>query len=162
VFEGQIYGSSASGASAGVYAIGTGLPTTAGQVISALKVTGANLQSFAVLDRNPVVLGPDTIYAAVDANAPTGRINIQKWTFNGTVWTQATFAPTFTVATGARGLTAYIVDTGVRIVATTSETTSHVVKLTDDGVNTTPAATTIVSPGTNFAYRGVVRSPYAP
>jgi len=163
VFEGQLYGSSASGASAGVYAIGSGLPTTVGQVISALKVTGGNVQSFAVLDRNPAVAGPDVIYVAIDANAPAGRINIQKWMFDGTTWTLVTaFAPTFTTATGARGLTAYIVDTGVRIVATTSETTSHVVKLTDDGVNTTPAATTIVSPGTNFAYRGVVRSPYAP
>lgn len=164
VFGGQLYTTSASGTTFGVLAIGNGTPTTAGQTATLLPgfptTTGPQPYSFAVLDRSVGVAGADTIYVAQDATPGTNALNVQKWTFDGATWTlQATFVPAFAGASvGARGLAAFVVGANVRVVATTSETTSRLVTFVDDGTST-PPVTTIATASINTAYRGVAFAP---
>jgi hypothetical protein len=164
IFGGQLYISSAAGTGThGVLAVGTGLPTTAGetavQVASFPNTLSAN--SFAVLDLNPIVLGPDTIYIAFDQGGVAGTANIQKWTFDGTTWTQASFAPTLTStsAPNAIGLTTWVEGSNVTIVLSTSESPSRLVKIVDDGATAAPVETVLDTAAANTAYRGVARAP---
>jgi hypothetical protein len=86
IYEGQLYMSSATG-SIRIGAVGTGLPTTSGQSITALPgfpTTGGQRQ-FYFADLTAAVAGVDTLYVT-DANAS----RLQKyslvagtWTFNG-------------------------------------------------------------------------------
>jgi hypothetical protein len=163
VFGGQLYESSNSGtATTGVLSVGAGLPTTAGATATRL-VNPTNAYGFVLLDRNPVVSGLDTLYVALDATPSTANhLNVQKFTFDGTVWTpDAAFQPAFTGSTvGARGLAAWADVAGVHVIATTNETaTIHLVSFLDDGVNKTPTVTTLAAAPTNTAFRGVALSP---
>lgn len=163
VFDGQLYVSSAAGTLRGVLAIGTGLPTTTGQtaVQAAPFASTLSANSFAVLDLSPVVVGPDTIYLAFDQAGVAGTANIQKWTYDGIAWSQATFAPTLTssAAPNAIGLATWLDGAAVHIVMTTSESPSRLVKIVDDGSTSTPEASVLATAATNTAFRGVARSP---
>lgn len=164
VFGGQLYVSSAAGnMTRGVLAVGSGLPTTTGQTAVRVAPFPSTLSanSFAVLDLNPDVAGPDTIYLAFDQAGVAGTANIQKWTFDGTTWAQATFAPTLTgtVIPMATGLTTWLEGSAVHIVMATSETPSRLVKIVDDGTTTTPAASVLDTATANTAFRGIARSP---
>jgi hypothetical protein len=129
----------------------SGFPTT----------TGPSPYSFAVLDRNPNVAGLDTIYVAEDVSPGTNNLNVQKWTFDGTTWTQVTtFLPSLPGSSiGARGLAAYVLSNGVRIVATSNETTARLVTFVDDGSTQTPAVTALATAPLNTTFRGVVFEP---
>jgi hypothetical protein len=164
IYDGQLYISSAAGTGThGVLAVGTGLPTTTGQTATQVAPFPNTLSanSFAVLDLNPVVLGPDTIYIAFDQGGVAGTANIQKWTFDGTTWAQASFAPTLTStsAPNAIGLTTWVEGSNVTIILSTSETPSRLVKIVDDGATAAPAATVLDTAATNTAFRGVARAP---
>ena len=129
VYGSQLYASTGSTAATGtgVYAIGTGTPTTTGQTGTRLATTvGPN--SFAVLDLDPNVAGVDTIYVANDTGGVAATVNLQKWTFNGTVWAPATFVPTAgtTGAVNLLGLTTWLEGTAVHIVVTTTESPARI------------------------------------
>src|SRR5204863_5898385 len=66
---GQLYAST----STAVAAVGTGTPTSIANPLTPLAAS-ANIRSFAVFDRNPVVAGPDTIYMAL-STAVSGGTN---------------------------------------------------------------------------------------
>lgn len=164
VFGSQLYTSSGAGTmTRGVMAVGTGLPTTSGEASTSVVMLSGNLaaNSFAVLDLDPVVIGMDTVYVAFDSGGTAGTVNLQKWTFNGTTWTQATFAPTVTgtVVPLTIGLATWLDGTTVHIILTTNENPGRILEVIDDGVNTTPAANVLDTAAANTAFRGTARSP---
>jgi hypothetical protein len=171
VFGGQVYVGSASGGTGsvthGVLAVGTGTPTTSGQTATQVAPFPDTLSpnSFAVLDLNPVVNGPDTIYLAFDQAGVVGTANIQKWTYDGNAWTQATFAPTVTgtLVPNGLGLATWLEGSAVHIIMSTSDgspaMSSRLIEIVDDGSTTTPAGSVLATAPTNTAFRGVARSP---
>jgi hypothetical protein len=147
-----------------VLAVGSGTPTTTGQVAAQVAPFPNTLSpnSFAVLDLNPVVNGVDTIYLAFDQAGVAGTANVQKWTYDGNAWTQATFAPTLTgtAVPNGLGLATWLEGSAVHIIMTTNEgSTSRLIEIVDNGTATTPAATVLATAPTNTAFRGVARSP---
>jgi hypothetical protein len=163
IFASQLYVSSGSGATTrGVLAIGTGTPSTAGQLAIQVAPFASTLSpdSFAVLDLDPDVDGVDTIYVAADTGGTAGTVNVQKWMFDGAAWIQAAaFAPTVTGTTvpNTLGLATWVDDATVHIVVTTTD--NRLLKIVDDGATDTPAATVLATAATNTAFRGVARSP---
>jgi hypothetical protein len=162
IFNSQLYMSSASGANVGVNVVGTGLPTTTGQTSTLIVPTSttATAYSFAIFDRD-VVPGFDTMYVAIDALPGADRINIQKWYFNGTVWSQdTTFMPTLLGSNvGTRGLAAWDENGSIRVVATTNEASANrIVTFLDDGPSN-PTVTVLSTAAGNTIYRGIARSP---
>lgn len=157
IFGGQLYGTSGSAGFTNVYAVGAGLPTTAGQTsvaLPGLPVSAASPYAFALFDRSPAVPGVDTLYVADDRSAATGG-GVQKWTFDGATWTlAATFTGALTV--GVRGLAAAESDGGVLLVATTTD--NRLVRLVDDG-SPAPAAAVLATAPANTAFRGVAFAP---
>ncbi len=93
IFDGQLYISSASGAFQGVSMVGVGLPTTGGQtttLIAGATSAGPSAYDFFFADST-------TLYVADDRSVATGG-GIQKWTFDGSVWTL-----TYTLNMGPHG-----------------------------------------------------------
>ena len=157
---GQLY----AGGGTAVSSVGTGTPTTTGQTATAI-LTSTSVSAFALVDVSPVVLGPDTLYLAREAGAVTGELNIHKWTFDGTTWTQdTTFAPPLAGAgNNTRHLAAFVDDDAVHVIATTSATSNNrLVTFVDDGSTSTPAVTQLTEAGASFVFRGVARSPSVP
>ena len=105
--------------------------------------------------------GLDRLYVA-DDRATTNGGGIQKWTFDGTIWTLAnTFEPPGTV--GARGLTGRIFSgTAVALFATTAESTANrLMTMIDDGTSS-PAFTVLATAPAKTVFRGVDFSPVTP
>jgi len=172
VFGGQVYVSSQSGTFLGVSAVGTGLPTTAGQTITLLpgfptSQAGSptplvmSPYGFSMFDTDATA-GFDTIYLAQDtSNSGANVVNVEKWKLVSGSWGKVPFAPVLTGAaanTGARGLAAFSSGGQIRIVAATTESPSRLVTFVDDASGA-PAASVIATAPTNSAYRGVALSP---
>lgn len=151
IFNGQLYCSSASGAFLGVSTVGTGLPTTSGQTITALPgfpiVAGPSSYGFYFADAT-------TLYVADDRVTAAG--GIQKWTFAAGTWT---LAYTLQSATniGCRGVSGYVQGGVTTLFATT--TNNLLVSVVDGGAGS--PFTTLATAPTNTVYRGVqfVRTP---
>ncbi len=161
VFGGQLYGSAASGAFTNVFAIGSGLPTDAGQTATPLPGMpdggGASPYGFAMLDMSPGIPGLDTLYVADDRSVASGG-GVQKWVFDGTSWTlAATFNAGLT--TGTRSVAAFDTGLGVAVFATTAETSQNKLVMFLDNGATSPTATVIATAGVNMVYRGVAIAP---
>lgn len=154
IANGQLYVSTGS-APMGVYAVGSGLPTTGGQT-PALLTGVPSPYGFVAFDRDPVVAGIDTLYVADDSASPNG--GIVKFSFDGTTWTaRGSFRP---AGSGARGLTGAVTPSGVTLYATT--TTNQLVNVSDSSAfDATIAATstTLQSAAANTAFRGVAFAP---
>ncbi|MBB5872696.1 putative extracellular nuclease [Allocatelliglobosispora scoriae] len=155
---GQLYASTGS-APTGVYAVGSGLPISGGQVPS--LVTGVTSPyTFTALDRDPGVPGVDTLYVADDSGSPNG--GIVKYSFDGTAWTaRGNFRPG---ASGARGVTGSITGSTVTLYATTSATGTQLVKVEDTAAFNAPIAATgtvLLTAAANTALRGVAFAPSA-
>ncbi|MBL8736643.1 MAG: hypothetical protein JNL12_09475, partial [Planctomycetes bacterium] len=152
IFNGQLYTSSQSGAFLGVSSVGTGLPTTSGQTITALATAaGNNNYDYFFADAS-------TLYMADERTSGPG--GIQKWTESGGVWTLAyTLQPNAT--TGCRGLSGFTQAGVTTLFATTTATgnVTEVVSVVDSGPGS--AFTTLVLNTANMALRDVqfVRSP---
>jgi uncharacterized repeat protein (TIGR02543 family) len=148
VFNGNLYFSTGS-APAGIYLVGTGLPTTSGQT-SVLIASSGSPYGFSISpDGNTMYVADD---AAINANSGGG---IQKWTKSGSTWTRQ-----YTFAVQARGITVDYSNTNAIIYATTIETNSNkIIKITDSGSSAT--ASDVTSAGTNYVFRGVDFSPAA-
>ncbi|TCO54984.1 ExeM/NucH family extracellular endonuclease [Actinocrispum wychmicini] len=148
VSGGQLSISTGSGTT-GVYAVGSGLPTTGGQTPT-LTAAAPSPYGFVALDRDPGVPGVDTLYVA-DDSASGG---ILKFSFDGTTWTaRGSLRPS---GSGVRGITGQ----GSTLYATT--TTNTLVKVDDTAAFNAPIAgtTTVLKTGaTNTALRGVAFAP---
>ena len=159
IFGGQLYVSSASG-STRLAAVGTGLPTGAGQTIAQLPGIPATLSSpysFFFADLSVAVPGLDTLYIADDSASPNGGIlkysldATNLWVPNGTVSSTLSLRSlTGTVTSGA--VTLFAVGQG------------GLATLTDSGgYNAANNGTlaTIATAGTNKLFRGVAFAPSA-
>lgn len=145
IYGGQLYASASSGAFQGVSAIGSGLPTTAGQTPTLLPgfptTSGPSAYDFFFAD-------PATLYVADDRTNGSG--GIQKWTLSAGTWTLAyTLAPSATV--GCRAVTATKSGSVVTLYAVA--TNNQVVSVTDAGAGSTFAS--LVTAPTNTAFRGL-------
>jgi len=166
VFGGQLYVTSASTGFNGVSAVGLGLPTVSGQTTTLLPgfpTAIASPYGFVAFDLNPNVAGIDTFYVADDRPPAANTINVQKWTFGGTVWTQSAKSWTYGSTAGVRGLSGYVNGSNqVVLYAVTTENPSRLVTLTDDGIAVSGTATVLATSGTNTAFRGVEVIPPPP
>lgn len=164
VFGGQLYVTAASGTAFGVLSVGTGLPTTGGQTPVLLTgfptAAGPSPYGFAALDLDVNTPGIDTIYVAQDTAPGVNSVNVQKWTLTAGTWSQQAFLPSLTGSnTGTRGLAAVVTDQGVRVVATTTETSANrLVTFLDTGTSN-PAVTVLAVAATNTVFRGVAFAP---
>jgi hypothetical protein len=173
IFNGQLYGSGETANPLAVFTIGTGLPTSGTATETSLPglPNSDGLLSpyeFSLLDLNPAVSGPDTVYIA-SARGTTGVANgVQKWVLTPSAdggapsWTQST---KFNLATpvGFRGVVTFKSGGIVTIVATTFEgndptTPNHLVILQDNG--TSSVGTTIAAAPTNTIFRGIAIWPH--
>jgi hypothetical protein len=173
ILQGQLYGSGETANPLAIFAIGTGLPTSAPAAETAfpgMPVSDGFLSpyAFALLNRNPAVMGPDTVYIA-SSRGTTGVANgVQKWVLTPSAdggsptWTQST---TFNLAApvGFRGLVAFSSASSVTLVATTFEandpsTPNHLVIFQDNG--TSSVGTAIAVAPTNTIFRGVAFWPH--
>jgi hypothetical protein len=160
VVNNQLYGSSGTGVYVNVFTIGSGLPMAAGQLASTLygmpTTPGPSPYSFALLDRSAAISGVDTLYVADDRSFANNG-GIQRWEYDGFSWTNTA---TFTDGTaGARGLAATIEGTGVRIIATTSESPTNRILSIYDEPGFSPIVVPIATSPTNTLYRGVAFAP---
>jgi len=165
IYGGNLYTSSAASTGNGVWQVGTGLATTAGQTSTLLinAGTGASTYGFVLFDTNSDGTN-DLAYLADDRSTAGG--GLQKWVLTGGTWTNswsvlvnATGATSTTAGTGfagIRGLTGtWDALNGAQLFATTTETSNNrVIAFSDTG--TTPTSfTNLASAGTNYAFRGV-------
>ena len=146
---GQLYCTSSSGAFLGVSSVGTGIPTTAGQTITALPgmptASGPSTYDFFFADAN-------TLYLA-DDRTTLGNGGIHKYTLQSGTWTfQYNLNPATTV--GCRGLTG-VVDNGVVTLFATNTLngTNELLTVTDVGPGS--PFTTVATAGVNTVFRGV-------
>jgi len=151
---------STGSAPAGVYSVGSGLPTTAGQTTTALTAS-ASPYSFAALHTGPSGTAIDTLYVA-DDNAGA----ILKYNLVGGTWT----AEGSITATAVRGIVARTTATGVSLYGTTGGTTATggggtiyaAADPTGFGAATTGTAASIATATANEAFRGIAFAPQAP
>ncbi|MBF9144120.1 IPT/TIG domain-containing protein [Hymenobacter properus] len=164
IFGGNLYVSAASGAFQGIAQVGTGLPTTSGQTITALPgfptATGPSPYGFYAADLSTTVPGIDVIYIADDRTATDG--GIQKWSLVGGTWAfNGSMAASPAVA--IRGLDGNTTSTGVSLVASGNGGIYFVTDNTGYNVAppTTPLTAVVPAPGSNAVFRGVAFAPVA-
>ncbi|MGA2498621.1 MAG: IPT/TIG domain-containing protein, partial [Tepidisphaeraceae bacterium] len=155
VFNNQLYYSTASG-TVGIYSVGTGTPTTSGQTGTPLVATGTGASPYAFS------ISPDgrTIYIA-DDRALTSGGGIEKFTSATGAAGSFTLAYTFGTAAGLtagdRGVAVDWSGTNPVIYATTADSTTKLVTITDTGASAT--ATTLATASANTAFRSVALAP---
>ena len=153
VFNGQLYVSSASASGTpnvtGVFAVGSGLPTTTGQTLTTLAAT-VNTST------NGFYLSPagNTLYVTI------GTVGIQKWV-NSSGWS---LAYTMTFTGGANSVVADF--SGVNpILYAVSSAGAQLLKFTDpnSGSGSVPVTTTLLATApANTAFRGISFAPCTP
>jgi hypothetical protein len=168
IFDGQLYtstNSTASGNTAPLLAVGTGLTTTAAAASYAAlpglpALSGTSYYSYFFADVNATVPGPDVLYIA-DDGASGGILKFSlvggSWVANGSI-----------TATAVRGLTGTVSGSTVNLYATTGGSSAAgggtIYALTDaSGYNATISGTVnnIATAGTNTAFRGIAMAPIA-
>lgn len=172
----QIFAASAATSGTGIFAIGSGLPTTAGSTSTLLINTGsigtaASPYGFVMFSTGSQGAGVlDLAYLADDRTSAGG--GLQKWTFNGSAWTNSwallvgasgTSTLSATAATGFAGIRGlagtYDPVLGATLYATTNETSNNrLISILDAG-STPSTYSTLLSAGSNYVFRGVDLSP---
>jgi hypothetical protein len=159
IFGNQLYTSSSSGSTIRLGAVGTGLPTTSGQVITNLPGFAASTGSpyaFFFADLSSSVAGLDTLYVA-DDTASTGGVS--KYSLVGSSWVSNGTVPGTTI----RGLTGSVSGNTVSLFATGGAALSAITDASGYNGSFTGSLTTLASAGTNTAFRGVAfLAPLAP
>ena len=170
IFDGQFFGSSASGAFKSVFSVTEpdgsfpSVPGATATLLPGLSTTNTSNYGFVLLDHDPTVAGLDTLYVTDDgvvSAGSTGNPGVQKWTYNGRA-DQWQLAATYTDGlgtTGARSITA--VDNGATvtlIVTTGAPPPNNVIVYVDDG-SANPAAHVIATSTAVTVYRGVALAP---
>lgn len=156
----NLYVSAASSPFIGLSQVGTGLPTAAGQTVTALPgfpgtTTGASPYGFYLADLDATVPGADVAYVADDRSSA----GIQKWSLVSGSWVlNGTIS-----GAGVRGLSGSASGNSVSLIASTA---TNVYALTDNtGYNMAPGLTdlpaAIATAGTNMAFRGITLAPVA-
>jgi hypothetical protein len=163
IFADQLFGTAMTTGFDGAFSIAGSPPpavATAATLLSGTTMSGTGTPSpygLLLFDLDPSVPGLDTLYLADDRATASGG-GIQKWQLGtGTTWTLTT---TFNqgLTAGCRGLTGWLSGTSVVLAATTADSSSKLVVMTDDG-SPAPAFTTLATAAANTAYRGVALAP---
>ena len=171
-----MYATSGATTGFGIWAIGSGLPTTAANASALAVNTGTNASPYGFMMFSTGGQGAgvlDLAYIADDRAVAGG--GLQKWTLSGTSWTNswsllvgASGTSTLQSGTGAgfaglRGLAGtYDSVLGATLYATTTETNNNrLISIFDTGTTRPSTYTTLQSAGTNFVFRGVDVSPVA-
>lgn len=161
IFNGQIYfstqkaGPTSTSSQLGVFALGTGKPTSGTVTVSQIINTGSNEpQDFSFNSTT------DICYVAISKNSAAG--GIQKWTKSGSTWTLAYTLGTGVASIGAYGLVVDYSGSVPVIYATTYESTGNrVIKIVDNGTLATATVTTLVAAASNVYYKGITFAPVA-
>jgi len=172
IYNNQLYTSSGASTGYGIWSVGSGLPTATGQsttllINASLAGTGnGSPYGFVMFDtNNDSTL--DLAYVADDRTSAGG--GIQKWTFNGSAWSNswallvgASGTSTLQSGTGAgfaglRGLAGtYDAVSGATLFDTTTETTNNrLISILDTGRTTPSTYATLQAAGANYVFRGV-------
>ncbi len=151
---GQLFVSSGSGTNR-LAAVGTGIPTTAGQVITALPGVSATASyyQFFFADLDAGVPGMDTVYVVDD----TGTANIAKYSLVAGSWT----ANGSMTLSGARGLTATVSGSTVTLYAASQSLLRTVTDTSGYNATITGTLTTLATAAANTQFRGVALAPAA-
>jgi hypothetical protein len=150
-FNGNLYMSTGSGATRGIYQIGTsGLPTGTTTSTSFINTGGTSSNyGFAINAAG------DVAYIADDSAIASGG-GIQKWTFNGTVWSLAGTFQSLSGTETVRGLSVDFSGANPVLYATTNLASANkLISLVDTG-NFATTATILATAPANEAFRGVV------
>ncbi len=153
IFFNQLYTSSSSGTFIGVGTVGTGLPTTGGQILTLLPgkstVTGPSNYDYYFADASTLYLTDDRVLASGGG--------LQKWTFDGTTWTLQ-YTLNSGLANGLRHITGKTVAGSTTVWGTTGVGTAaagnQLVLVTDTGASST-FATLGAGTGPNTWWRGI-------
>lgn len=169
IFAGQLYTSVSfnTGGFLGVSSIGAGTPIVSGQtltVLPGLPTSGTHSHfGYFFSDAN-------TLFIADDGTAVNGG-GLQKWTFDGTTWTQAGAPFPYISATtnpGFRGLTGSVTNSGANVtlyLTTTEATGNALVKWSSADGGATGTFTTLATAPTTTngtVFRGVAFAPAEP
>lgn len=159
IYGGNLYFSTGSGTSRGIYQVGTGLPTSAATTSVPLVVTGSSTSpvGFVLFDTNADAV-MDLAYVCDDA------AGLQKWVYASGAWGASAawvlkIAPAGTTLSGTgngcTGLTGtYASGSATLYFVEIITGNNRIMKVVDSG--TTPTtATTIATAGTNYVFRGV-------
>lgn len=174
IYGNQLFFSTGSGGTRGVYAVGSGLPTTTGQTATSVINMGATAEAygFVLFDtNNDSVL--DRAYVA-DDRTTTVAGGINRFDFSAGAWAQTGSALRFDTSSGLltsgtaavggslvsiRGLSGSwdSATSTATLFATTTETSNNrLIQFVDAGsLSTSTAFTTLQSAGANFVFRGV-------
>ena len=170
IFNNQLYATSGANTGFGIWAIGSGLPTTAANASTLAVNTGVNASPYGFVMFSTGVQGAgvlDLAYIADDRTTAGG--GLQKWTLSGTSWSNswsllvgASGTSTLQSGTGAgfaglRGLAGtYDSVLGTSLYATTTESNNNrLISILDTGTATPSTYSTLQSAGSNFVFRGV-------
>jgi hypothetical protein len=161
VAGGNLYVTTDSSPLSGLNQVGTGLPTAAGQMVTALPglsgtAAGASPYGFYLADLDATVPGVDVAYVADDLTTPS----IQKWSLVSGTWV---LNGTITGA-DVRSLQGSTNGTSVALVA--SSATSLYALADNAGYNAAPSLTdlpaALATADANTEFRGVTLAPVAP
>lgn len=158
VHNGNLYFSTGSGAT-GIYKVGSGLPTTSGQVSTLVIGTGASPASPYGFQFNSA----ETVCYIADSRTGTGG-GVQKWVNTAGTWSLA-YTMSVGTSTGAFGIAVdFYAGVNPRIYATVSNSSGTQVLYFDDNGTTTPTLNIISSLlSTTFkAFRAVAFAPCTP
>jgi hypothetical protein len=151
IFNGQLYASEQSGPSGhGIYAIGSGLPTTSGQTATLYVNTASGAGNPDLLDY--WFADASTVYVA-DRRTIVNGGGIQKWTLSGSTWSLA-YTLTSGLSTGCNGLTGTMVGGNAVLYATSDGISNRLLTVTDTGASS--AFTSLFTTGANTMLRGLV------
>lgn len=151
--NGQLYIVTGSG-TAGVYTIGSGMPTTSGQtqtIVFSLNTTNTSPYYFA--------FSPDgnTCYVSDDGGASNG--GVYKYQMTAGTWNTGTRI----FNTGVRGLAVDFSTTNPTLYATTTTTSANaLISITDNYSGTALSSTSLATAPANTAFRGVAFTPNSP
>ena len=162
IYGGNLYFSTGSGTSRGIYQVGTGLPTSSATTSAPLVVTGSTTDpyGFVLFDTNADSV-MDLAYVC------DGTAGLQKWVYTSGAWAgsaawalKITAAGTTLGATGnaCNGLTGTYASGSATLYfaenITGSSGNNRIMKVVDSGTQPT-SATTIATAGANYVFRGV-------
>ena len=159
IFNGQIYystqkaGPSNTASQLGIFALGSGLPTSGSVTTTQIINTGTLVP--ADFSFNSTM---DVCYIAINLNSSLG--GIQKWTKTANVWSLQYTLGTGVTNIGAYGLTVDYSGGNPILYATTFEANTvgnRVIKITDTGAGS--AATTLATAPANSWFHGIAFSP---
>ncbi|MFO0935005.1 MAG: PEP-CTERM sorting domain-containing protein [Gemmataceae bacterium] len=151
MFNNNLYFSSSSGSTRGIYQLGTGFPTAGGTVSTNVIDTGSTSSS-----RGFVINSTGTVAYIADDRDTTNGGGIQKWTFDGTSWTLAGVFTNLDGTVGAKGLAVEFVGPNPILYATTASVDANkLIKLIDTG-DFAASSTVLATADANNGFRDVV------